>query len=247
LCKKGGAKEVTILFRGDKKSGVAKDGLDEAEREGIEIRFETVLTKMMGEGDRLAHVEIMPLMEIGAEGETGPAEVKAVDTLLLGAGRFPELIYHRRSTGEDGQEPAERPSGPVRWETYAPYAGPFARATLGLFRPGEATGDYKAVVEAIGAGRRSAASVNQYLSGDPVVAPDGMICKGTEVLNVFSLNRVSSSLREGMGELPTEEQITDPSAEITLGFTEEQALRESNRCLQCGLICYRKTVGGAVH
>jgi NADPH-dependent glutamate synthase beta subunit-like oxidoreductase len=248
LCKEGGAKEVTILFRTDKKSGIVDhDILDDAESEGIEIRFETVMTKMLGEGDRLSHVEIVPLTDTGAEGETGPAEVKAVDTLLLGAGRFPELIYCKRSTAEDGQDSIESPPGPVLWETYSPYAGPFAREALGLFRPGEAAGDYKAVVEAIGAGRRSAASLNQYLSGDPVAAPEGMICKGTEVLNVVSLNRVSPALREGMGELPMEEQRTDPSAEIALGYTEEQALRESKRCLQCGLICYRKTEGGVVH
>jgi NADPH-dependent glutamate synthase beta subunit-like oxidoreductase len=245
FCKKLGSKEVTILFRASKEMGhVDDERLKEAESEGIEVRFETVLTKMMGKGDRLTHGEIVPLNASGSAGSTHSGSVKAIDTLLLGAGRFPELIYVKGSTGEDGEDQTESLSGPVQWETYTPYAGPFARESLGLFRPGEATGDYKAVVEAIGAGRRSAASVHQYLSGVPVSPPLDMICKGTEVLNVDTLNRVSPALRETMAELPLEEQRTDPAAEIALGYTEEQALRESKRCLQCGLICYRKTVGG---
>jgi formate dehydrogenase (NADP+) beta subunit len=46
-----------------------------------------------------------------------------------------------------------------------------------------------------------------------------------------------------MPELGRDERIQDPNAEIALGYSEDQALKEAKRCLQCGLICYRRIEG----
>jgi NADPH-dependent glutamate synthase beta subunit-like oxidoreductase len=49
-----------------------------------------------------------------------------------------------------------------------------------------------------------------------------------------------------MAEISKQEQLLDPDKEICLGLTKEQADKESKRCLQCGIICYRRGKG-AVH
>ena len=66
-----------------------------------------------------------------------------------------------------------------------------------------------------------------------------MIRNHTRVVNLESLEPVPKAKREKMPELSYEEQIQDPSKEIVLGYSTEQARLESNRCLQCGIICYR--------
>jgi hypothetical protein len=163
-----------------------------------------------------------------------------VDSLLTGAGRFPELVYVPRKMETQEGAPEQ---GTILWETLTPYPSPFASQDIGIFRPGEAMSDYKAVVEAIGAGRRAANSVHKFLSGNPVEAPGRMIRKTTEVLTVKEIEPVTTSRRVEMPEIPEDRRVADPNAEIASGYSQEQALEESKRCLQCGLICYRRMEG----
>ncbi|MFZ7112149.1 MAG: FAD-dependent oxidoreductase [Desulfatiglandales bacterium] len=240
-CLQAGAKRVAIVFR---KSAdqipISPSQIEKAGEEGVRFFFEAALTRMMGEGENLREVEIAHL-EGQEGGEETTREILPVDILLTGAGRFPELIYVARK--EAGEEEEATGREPIRWETVVPYAGPSAREDVGIFRPGEATGDYKAVVEAIGMGRRSAGSLQRFLTGEPVEAPENMIRRFTEVLNVDSLEPVTEIPREPMPELSRAEQSTDPDAEIALGYSEQQARQEAKRCLQCGLICYRRIQG----
>jgi hypothetical protein len=129
------------------------------------------------------------------------------------------------------------------WETLVPYSSPSAEQDRGIFRPGETASDYKAVVEAIGAGRRTANSLQHFLAGEPVSPPPHMVRKFTEVLNLVQIEPVPQIPRTIVQERPREEQITDPSAESTLTLPEDQAVSEAKRCLQCGLICYRRVKG----
>ncbi len=238
-CIKEGAKSVRIVMRTSRdQAAYAEKDLAAAEEEGIRFRFQSALTRMMGEGTALTQVEVVRLSQDGTEErrETIPA-----DALLTGAGRFPELIYVPRKTGEGAPQ-----QDTILWETLIPYPSPFAVQDIGAFRPGEATSDYKAVVEAIGAGRRAANSVHKFLTGRPVEAPVRMIRKTTEVLTVREIEPVASSRRVEMPEISEERRVADPNAEIATGYSQEQALEESKRCLQCGLICYRRMEGRPV-
>ena len=234
-CMKEGAKTVYVVSRKSEDQSVysAKD-LAAAEQEGIRFHFRSALTKMMGEGPALTQVEVVRLSLNGTEEQK---ETVPVDTLLTGAGRFPELIYVPRKMETQEGVPEQ---GPILWETLIPYPGPFSMQDIGIFRPGEVTSDYKAVVEAIGAGRRAANSVHKFLIENPVEAPVRMIRKTTDVLTVKEIEPVTTSRRVEMPEITEERRLIDPNAEIATGYSQEQALEESKRCLQCGLICYRR-------
>lgn len=67
-------------------------------------------------------------------------------------------------------------------------------------------------VEAIGAGRRAARSIHRYLSGQEISPPDNAIRKDTSLPDVD---------------------------EVEQGLDEKMACGEADRCLSCGLICYR--------
>jgi len=234
ICINNGAKTVSIVLRADiETSPFSSEDVKQAEGEGIRFYFGSVITKMEGEENSLTHVLIKDL-KLGAE------EKVAVDTLLVGTGRFPELIYVRQNQDEDAEE---NPDGAVRWETLSPYPGPFAQEDEGIFRPGEVISDYKAVVEAIGSGRRAANSVHRFFKGMPVEAPVNMIRMNSNVLNIKELEPIDTTQRQHVKQLSLEEQSVNPSAEICQGFSEEQAIKEANRCLDCGLICYRRVQG----
>ncbi len=249
ICLEAGAEEVSIVFRGKRAQAPYSEAeLQAAEKQGIRFYFGTALTRMLGTGAQLSAIEIAELHRSTAEDggatvRTDSLQTLPVDSLLIGAGRFPELIYVPQQSSEEteAEEPAaEQHQGPVNWETVAPYASPFAEHDIGIFRPGEVTSDYKAVVEAIGSGRRGAISTHKALLGETVQAPANMIRKNTYVIGVDELEPIVAMPRQKMPELPEEERLADPSAEIELGFSKEQALQEARRCLRCGLICYRR-------
>lgn len=232
------AREVHILFRSTREQApFSEELLKDAEEQGIQLHFQTAITRMKGKGGDLTHVELfdssMP------EGEE--REILEADTLLTGAGRFPELIYAPVLDEGGGIEMVD---GEVSWETLVPYAGPAAQDINGIFRSGEATGDYRAVVEAIGSGRRAANTVHRYFSDDSIAGPVNMIHANTRVISLEELEQVSGAPRVAVRTRSEAELLEDPSAELELTYTEEQALKESKRCLQCGLICYRRIEGG---
>ena len=236
----GGAEQVHLVLRKSRDHApYSEEQIRKGEQAGIRFHFEKAVTRMSGVGPDLEHVEIASLSEEGlAQGER---ETFSADLLLTGAGRFPELIYVERKEEGDASEVVQ--GGPPKWETLVPYASPFAEQDIGIFRPGEETGDYKAVVEAIGAGRRAANSAHRFLTGREVKAPFNMIRKCTDVLNLRKIEPVTASPRAPMPELDPDERISDPNREIALGYSEDQAVREAKRCLQCGLICYRRMEG----
>ncbi len=224
ICKEKGASKVYIISRFSKEEYFYNKIEDMPD--GIEILFNTVLIKMMGKGDDLEEVEVAQLTPDG--NNIVEKNLLQVNTILIGAGRFPELMYICKDTDN------------LLWETISPYAGPNAKHEIGIFRPGEVVADYKAAVDAIGAGRRMTASLHHYFRGVPVEAPSNMIKSDTYVLDVKELREVKSVPRQKMATRSIEETIEDPSLEIELGYTETQAREEAKRCLQCGLICYKK-------
>ncbi|MBN2059146.1 MAG: FAD-dependent oxidoreductase [Deltaproteobacteria bacterium] len=234
-CMKDGADSVTVVLRSARnRAPFSDEEIAAAEEQGVRFFFESALTKLMGEGNSLTSLEVTHLNASGTE--DGEREIIPVNTLLTGAGRFPELIYVPLK-GEDEENSS------AKWETIVPYPGPFAEQDIGIFRPGEEGGDYKAVVEAIGSGRRACSSIQRFFSGEALEAPENMIRKYTEVLSLDKLEPVPEMPRVKMPEVSPEECLNNPSLEIAKGFTEDQARQEAGRCLQCGLICYRRVEG----
>jgi len=235
------ALEVHMVFRETREQApFSEEVLQDAEEQGIQLHFHTAVTRMMGRGDELTHLE---LTAIGPSGDAG-LEIVEADALVTGSGRFPELVYVPEAGSRNGD--IESDEGEGAWETLIPYAGPFAQHVTGVFRPGETAGDYRAVVEAIGSGRRVANTVHRYLGGNSIEGPADMIRANTTVLNLAEVEPISAIPREPVPISPDEIRRVDPSAEIEMTYGEDQAVREAGRCLQCGLICYRRTKG-ALH
>jgi NADPH-dependent glutamate synthase beta subunit-like oxidoreductase len=241
-CLKEGVKDIAIIVRASREKGpYSEEEIKQAEEQGVKFHFQSVVTKLSGKAENLTQIEIARISESGEE--VSDRDVIPADTLMTGAGRFPELIYVPILEEGDEDSEEEKIREIVGWETIYPYPGPFAQEDTGIFRPGEESGDYKAVVEAIGSGRRAASSVQRYLTGETIEAPPNMIRRTTNVLSLDELEPIPKVARKKMPQLSHEESINNPDMEIAKGYTEDQAIQEANRCLQCGLICYRRAEG----
>jgi hypothetical protein len=88
------------------------------------------------------------------------------------------------------------------------------------------------VIEAIAAGRKAASSIDKYLGGSGVIDEEltkerqFRMCVGKE--DDF-IERPCVAMRC----LPAEQR--EGYIEVELGFDEQEALRESRRCFQCGI------------
>jgi hypothetical protein len=87
--------------------------------------------------------------------------------------------------------------------------------------------------------------VQQHYSGEEITAIPHLAVEADEILNVDEIENVATSHRE-RPLLSSPEAGTENDwiwSEQLPGLTEEAAKRESERCLACGLICYKKDTG----
>jgi len=232
-CRATGAKQTTVVFR----ETSAELDLDAKEiqnlrNENIDVRFQTGINRLFGENNSLTGLGTVDLRSR----ETG---ILQASTLIMAAGRFPELIFTRSAEDErptDGQAPAETVQQALQWQAVDPYKEPAFRTEIGLFARGDVFTDYSAAIRAIGAGRRAAASVHEIMYGISLELPDHVVAPGSPIQNVDSVEDVSTAARNVM-PVRAASDLTE-GGELEVGFDDAAARREAGRCLQCGLICY---------
>lgn len=231
ICMKSGAKRIHLALRELQIDSVLNpEDQEKLQQNGVDIHVATGIGKLYGQGSQLNEIELIDLTG-------GEKQRIAASTLLLAAGRFPELIF-RKQEAEPGDytEPAASEEQ-VRWEAIEPYKSPAHRSEMGLFADGDVLSDYSAAIKAIGAGRRAAASVHEVMYDISLEHPENVLTPESKIQNIHHANDVLPDSRKIMplsspSELPR-------TGELEKGFSEEEARAEANRCLQCGLICYQ--------
>ena len=225
-----GVDEVTILCRRSRKNtGLSFEDVSQAASEGITIIHSARVIRLNGRGDHLTGLTYKTHLN-------GEAGVEA-DAVVAASGRLPEMII-RLLPDQIDEETTPAPET-LQWQAVPPYSP--GSALVDLFARREAVSDHWAAVDAIGAGRRAAASVHQVLSGEEIHGPDVDLVRGLPMFGVDHLeNLYEVGPRQMMPEISPEEKV-DPSKEVAVGMTEEAARAEASRCLGCGLICYSRT------
>ncbi len=227
-CKKWGADKITILFREDLPNSPINDAdVNEAGIEGLDIIYNAGIHRLRGEADSLMELE-------SVDTQTGAVRTLPAQSLIIAAGRFPELIFVENKPA--GPEVGEASDQLLRWEAFAPYKQPAFKDEVGLFAEGDVLADYSAAIKAIGAGRRAAASIQEILYGIEPSLTEYVITPQSLIQDVDHVEKVAGCQREIMPLCSGRELAA--CGEIERGFTDELARAEASRCLQCGLICY---------
>jgi formate dehydrogenase major subunit len=238
-----GAEKVTIVYRRSRKEMPAWDvEVDAAEHEGVEMHFLAAPTKIEGDGkcERLEYIE----MELGEPDDSGrrrpvPIEgsekVIEVDNVIAAIGQVPDLAAIN-DTAEADDSSMEARLELTRWGTIVADEITGATSVPGVFAGGDVVTGAATAIEAIAAGGRSAAAIDRMLRGEDVAAVDPFFNIQKERWSEFpeeDLAGVPRAERQEMPELPVETRIHTMD-EVELGFSEEQALIETERCLECG-------------
>jgi NADPH-dependent glutamate synthase beta subunit-like oxidoreductase len=101
----------------------------------------------------------------------------------------------------------------------------------GIFAAGDVSGTGRTVTESMAAGRRAAISIDQYLSGKPIVALNGT----KETIRIKVEDVPSYFPRRERWDMPRllPKEATRTFKEVDLGYAQWQAVEEARRCLNC--------------
>ncbi len=222
-----GARQVMILYRRSREEMPAHDAeIIEAEEEGVIFEFLAAPVRIEGNGERLRMVCLrMKLGKPDASGRCRPMPIEGsefdlhADMVVPAIGQSTDLgnLAATLQTGAWNNLVAD----PVTQLTNEP----------GVFAGGDVVTGPATVVEAFGAGKRAAESIDRYLSGqDPAVGRG----EALPVSSAEAVNAVKPQARAVVRSKAPEERVRG-FAEVTHTLSEEEAVREAERCLGCGV------------
>jgi heterodisulfide reductase subunit A-like polyferredoxin len=250
----GAAKVDMACLESREKMPAHPDEVKEAEEEGITLYNSRSFKRVLDQDGHVAGVEAVKVtfMEFDPEGrlkletEEGSEHVLPCEVMIFAIGQRAGLAFIPESAGV----------GITRMSTIAVNPNTFAATRPGVFAAGDVTTGTAFVVEAVASGHKSAASIHRYLRGEelePAPQPELPVVKLTkeELQERVASGDVRVATRLRIEPRPVHQRKSS-FAEVSPGYTEEEAKAEAARCLACGicsecLCCYYKCGLGAIN
>jgi heterodisulfide reductase subunit A len=233
-----GAEEVSLVYRRSRGEIPAYPWeLDEAEAEGIKLVLNTVATRILSDNGHVVGMECAhsrQLSRIDESGkrvvvpEPGTEFVMEIDTVIRAIGQFSDLVF------------LEAP-----FDVMVGDQDTLATEIPGLFAGRGVIPGAGFVINAVALGHEASRSIHRYLQGEPLRQPEPNkrpVERWTreEAETKVRLGAITPAPRLEPARLPLEERVRT-FKETVLPLTEEQAVAEASRCLDCGVCseCYR--------
>jgi len=226
-----GAKEVTILYRRSRNEMPAlPHEIEAAEEEGINFVFLVSPKQIIGEAGRVKAIEClrMELGEPDASGRRRPVPIQGsehtyeVDTVIAAIGQvsetscLPPILLDERARAISVD--------PLTLETKIP----------SVFAGGDIVTGPASVIEAIGAGRRAAVSIDRYLKGEDLrTGREEEIEETTWVEDWEKIMKKPERYTAPHVDIGRQE-VSFEEADELLAKIKEVAMLEARRCLECG-------------
>jgi len=229
-----GAENVSVVYRRTiDEMPAERVEIEEAMEEGVNFRFLRNPAEIFGENGKVKSVklQVMELGEPDASGRRSPVPVEGsfemleVDSVIAALGQ---------KVKPDGFEALEK----NRKGIIAADEKTFRTSLDGVFAVGDATNKGADIaIAAVGEAQKAAIAVDGYLRGEETAYRRPY----------FSEREVTPEMLEDREKLPRakmpcrspEERKLD-FEEMNYGFTEEQAIKEAKRCLECGCHDYHE-------
>ena len=229
-----GAEEVYVVYRRTRNEMPAdKLEIDEAEEEGVIYKFLTNPLSFNGENGKVKSItlQIMELGEPDASGRRRPVPVEGkteeieVDSVIMAIGQ--KLVT------EDVKELELTDRGNILADEDT-----FETNIEGVFAIGDATNKGAGIaIEAIGEADRCVKIVDAFLKGEEFDTRVPYISKRDESTIDYSDREKAPRLTAKVLDADYRNKNFE---EVSLGFTEDEAKAEANRCLECGCREYYK-------
>ena len=223
-----GAKEVFVIYRRTRAEMPAEEiEIAEAEEEGVEYRFLRAPDEILGKDGKVCGMRLQ-VMELGEPDERGRRKPVPVP------GKFEEIqldsviaAIGQRNDPEGFESLPQTQKG-----TIVADEATFATSIPGVFACGDAVNKGAGIaIGAIAQANEAALAVDAYLCGREY-APVKPVISEREVSERDFADREKIA-RVAMPQRPADERRRD-FGEVNLGLSEEAAMAEAKRCLECG-------------
>ncbi len=206
-----------------------EEDVNAARQEGVKVEVLTGAVEILTDGaNKVTGVKCIR-MDLGPRDDTGrrrPVPVEGsefvidADTVIPAVGQTIDPALWESASGSTGSP----------WNTIQVDRSP-SHVPPGVFAGGDATTGAATVVEAVAAGREAAISIARHLQGKDLTADRPLKLPGNP--EYPPIPEMKPEARAKSPTLPMAERRS--FKEVELAFSEEEAEREANRCLNCGV------------
>ncbi|MBU0681518.1 MAG: formate dehydrogenase subunit alpha [Proteobacteria bacterium] len=238
---RAGAGEVTVMYpRAKTEMGAHQRDIAEAEKEGVQFLMMAQPRRVERHGE-MVRVEMARtvLSEADDQGRRQPVVMAGSslwwqgDTVFMAPGQESDGAF-----AEYGKLEARLALTPQR--TIKSHPSTMQTNVPRIYAGGDLASGPRSVIQAVDSGRRAAEAMHEELTGRSLAKPaDGRInfTRGRKFEDVDMANFEGRAihLRESIPVRPPDRRLGDFD-QVELGYSEDMAVREAKRCLQCGCL-----------
>ena len=229
-----GVQDVCIAYRRTRAEMPAlAEEINQTEQEGIAIEYLTAPCRIIGDAENNVTGLECIRMKLGEPDESGrrrPIPISdseftmPLELVVLAIGQVPDI---------KNLDPEDRISM-TRDQRIEVDRLTFATNRPGVFATGDAvTRDKMSAIEAIGMGKKAALEMDAYLSGETTVEDSADAHESPVARREMSDTELLRKSHHPVPNLSMGKRLCS-FAEVELGYSQEQAMTEAQRCLMCG-------------
>ena len=233
------AKKVYMIYRRDEKTIIGNTTYEEyheAVEEGVEFLFHSAVAEMRDE-DNILKSLLIDKFELVPDPNGGRAQLLKVE----GASYEIEADYLVPAVSQSADLkllPSEWGIEMTSWATIKTNGKDYMTSRKGIFASGDCEYGPMTIVNAVGQAKRAASVMARYVqTGEVSLSDDEIMEDHLRKLRVYDKKeKIKGWLpglpREVSVKLDVDDRKTN-NKEVNLGFTQEEALSEADRCMRC--------------
>ena len=248
-----GAEEVSIFYRRTREEMPAEPDweIDETEQEGVKLFYLVAPTRVIGKKGHVKAVECVKMELLEEKDNSGRRKVKPipnsgfimeVDSIILAIGQEVETGFLSKKNKVEKTPSREVKIKPISLPKNLEddieltskgviKVDPITLETniQGVFSGGDAIWGAGTVIESIASGKEAAVSIDRYINGEDLKEGRGI----KPEIAQMSIEGVKKKRKVPIRLMPLDRRKHN-FEEVELGYTEEEAIEEARRCLNCG-------------
>jgi formate dehydrogenase beta subunit len=236
---RAGAKKVYMIYRRDEKTIIRNTTYEEyheAVEEGVEFLFHSAVGEIIDENDVLKKL-IINKFELVPDPDGGRPQLVKIE----GADYEIECDYLIPAVSQSADLdfiPKEWELEMTSWGTLKTNGRDYMTSRKGIFAAGDCEYGPMTIVNAVGQAKRAASVISRYVvTGEITLTDEEIMEDHLKKLKVYDKNEKITGWLPGLPRAVSEKLDVDlrkdNNREVNLGFTQEEAISEAERCMRC--------------
>ncbi|MCP4138129.1 MAG: FAD-dependent oxidoreductase, partial [bacterium] len=230
---RSGADRVAIVYRrSESEMPAAREEIEDAKEEGIELLVLNNPVEYSGENGKLASVKLVK-MELGEPDSSG----RRRPVVIEGSEYSEQVNFVIEAIGQKIDTGAVEDVAVTKWGTIVADENLYTTSRKGVFAGGDAVEGPWIVIGALAHGRKAAFVMDRYLKGQELEPEKrlGFLIRKEDFAPLCEEDYTDKEKvpRKHVEKRPAETR-KKTFEEVELGFGEENLLIESSRCMECG-------------